>query len=61
VHWYEKSGDGKSGSPWRHFAALGIRLVVAAIFLYASADKILHPAAFAQMVYNYHLDFALNQ
>ena len=34
---------------------LGIRLILALIFLYASVDKILHPAAFAKMVYNYQI------
>jgi uncharacterized membrane protein YphA (DoxX/SURF4 family) len=52
---YAKSGDGKAGPLRRDLAALGIRLVVAAIFVYASADKILHPAAFAKMVYNYQI------
>jgi uncharacterized membrane protein YphA (DoxX/SURF4 family) len=28
---------------------------VAAIFVYASVDKILHPTAFAKMVYNYQI------
>ena len=31
------------------------RLVIAGIFIYASYDKILHPQAFAQAVYNYHI------
>jgi uncharacterized membrane protein YphA (DoxX/SURF4 family) len=55
LRWYARSGDGKSGPPRRDFPALGIRLVVAAIFFYASVDKILHPAAFAEMVYNYQI------
>jgi uncharacterized membrane protein YphA (DoxX/SURF4 family) len=55
VHQCEKSGDGESGPLRRDFAALGIRLVVAAIFVYASADKILHPAAFAKIVHNYQI------
>jgi uncharacterized membrane protein YphA (DoxX/SURF4 family) len=31
------------------------RLVMAAIFIYASLDKIAHPAAFAKDVYNYQI------
>lgn len=31
------------------------RLVLGIVFLYASYDKILHPAAFAASVYNYHI------
>lgn len=54
-HWYQRFADGESGPPRCHFAALGIRFVLAAIFVYASADKILHPAAFAKMVYNYQI------
>ena len=33
--------------------ALCARLILGAIFIYASIDKILHPAAFAKAVYNY--------
>ncbi len=32
-----------------------VRLLVGAIFIAACVDKILHPAAFAQMVYNYQI------
>ena len=38
--------------PWLH--ALG-GLVLGALFLYASYDKILHPADFARIVYHYQL------
>jgi len=31
------------------------RLILGAVFMYASIDKILHPAAFAKAVYNYQL------
>jgi uncharacterized membrane protein YphA (DoxX/SURF4 family) len=55
THWYKRSDDGKTGGRRRDLAALGIRLVVAAIFVYASVDKILHPAAFAKVVYNYQI------
>jgi cobalt-zinc-cadmium efflux system protein len=39
-----------------------LRLLMAAVFLYASYDKILHPQAFAQAVYNYQIlpDAAVN-
>ena len=32
-----------------------MRLALGAVFLYASYDKILHPAAFAKAVYNYQI------
>lgn len=34
---------------------LGIRIALGIVFVYASIDKILHPAAFAQDVYNYQI------
>jgi uncharacterized membrane protein YphA (DoxX/SURF4 family) len=34
---------------------LACRLVVGGVFLYASIDKLLHPAAFARAIHNYHL------
>ena len=34
---------------------LGCRLLLGAVFVYASWDKIQHPAAFAKQVYNYQL------
>ena len=39
-----------------------LRLLLGAVFLYASYDKILHPEAFAQAVYNYQIlpDAAVN-
>lgn len=41
---------------------LTLRLLLGAVFLFASYDKILHPAAFAQAVYNYQIlpDAAVN-
>ena len=36
-------------------ATLMLRLLLGAVFLYASFDKILHPEAFAQAVYNYQI------
>ncbi len=35
--------------------ALACRLGVGATLIYASLDKLEHPAAFAQVIYNYHL------
>ncbi len=35
--------------------ALACRLFLGAVFLYASWDKILHPKAFAEVVYNYQI------
>jgi uncharacterized membrane protein YphA (DoxX/SURF4 family) len=37
------------------WAQMAARLVMAGIFIYASIDKILHPAAFAKDVYNYQI------
>jgi cobalt-zinc-cadmium efflux system protein len=34
---------------------LGVRLFLGFVFLYASFDKILHPAAFAEIIYNYRI------
>jgi len=33
----------------------GVRLILGVIFIYASYDKILHPKAFAEVVYNYQI------
>jgi len=40
----------------------GLRLMLGAVFLYASYDKIMHPEAFTQAVYNYQIlpDAAVN-
>jgi uncharacterized membrane protein YphA (DoxX/SURF4 family) len=44
------------------FFALVARLILGAVFMYASIDKILHPAAFAEAVYNYQIlpDYLIN-
>jgi len=34
---------------------LAARLILGAVFVFASIDKILHPAAFAEAVYNYQI------
>jgi len=41
---------------------VGARLILGAVFIYASIDKIIHPAAFAKAVYNYQIlpDFLVN-
>jgi uncharacterized membrane protein YphA (DoxX/SURF4 family) len=36
-------------------AVFWIRLILGAVFVIASVDKILHPAAFAKVIYNYQL------
>ena len=38
----------------KHLALL-FRLFLGILFIYASVDKILHPAAFAKIVYNFHI------
>ncbi|RJQ39346.1 MAG: DoxX family membrane protein [Nitrospiraceae bacterium] len=37
------------------FLALCARLILGAVFIYASIDKIIHPADFAKAVYNYQI------
>ncbi len=44
-----------SDSLWFRRLALAARLVLGGVFLYACADKILHPAAFAEAVFNYQI------
>ena len=50
------------GSRLHAFLFHGLRLFLGAVFLYASRDKILHPQAFAEAVYNCQIlpDFAVN-
>jgi len=40
--------------PYR-MLTLSARLILGGVFVYASFDKILHPAAFAEAVYNYQI------
>ncbi len=40
---------------WPRYVALAARLILGGVFIYASFDKILHPAAFADAVFNYQL------
>jgi uncharacterized membrane protein YphA (DoxX/SURF4 family) len=37
------------------YLIFAIRIIVGSIFIYASIDKIIAPAQFARIVYNYHL------
>jgi len=39
----------------RKILFLAVRIILGGIFVYASVDKILHPAAFAEAVYNYQI------
>lgn len=49
---------------WRRdgFLAVCARLILGAVFIYASLDKIAHPEAFARAVFNYQIlpDFLVN-
>lgn len=52
--------EGQSGffrRQWKQEGPLGIiaRLILGLIFIYASMDKIAHPAAFAKDIYNYQI------
>ena len=40
---------------WARFSPLAARLILGGVFIYASLDKIIHPAAFAEAVYNYQI------
>lgn len=42
-------------NPWPRRLALAARLILSGVFIYASWDKILHPAAFAEAVFNYQI------
>ena len=45
----------RTENAWLRPLALAARLILAGVFIYASWDKILHPAAFAEAVFNYQL------
>ena len=47
-----KSG---SGLLQNDYLALLVRLILGIVFIYASLDKIVYPAQFARIIYNYHL------
>jgi uncharacterized membrane protein YphA (DoxX/SURF4 family) len=40
---------------WAKFLPLAARLILGGVFIYASTDKIIHPGAFAETVYNYQI------
>jgi len=44
----------KNRNAW-HWVRLALRVFLGAVFLFACADKILHPADFARAVYNYQI------
>ena len=53
-------GESRPGSLKKQWKQEGIlvliaRLILGVIFIYASIDKVLHPAAFAKAVYNYQI------
>lgn len=52
-----KGGTGFLGGQWKRggLLALCARLILGAVFIYASIDKIAHPEAFAKAVYNYQI------
>jgi cobalt-zinc-cadmium efflux system protein len=45
----------KAGAFFRKPLVFWVRLILGAVFVFASADKILHPAAFAQLIANYQI------
>jgi uncharacterized membrane protein YphA (DoxX/SURF4 family) len=52
----EKTGPRAARKTHRwHLLPLLLRLLIGAVFLYASYDKILHPEDFARAVYNYQI------
>lgn len=51
----EKRSNLENSSQTMRFALIAARLAMAGIFIYASIDKIAHPAAFAKDVYNYQI------
>ena len=50
-----KAHKKKKGWDWARFSPLAARLILGGVFIFASADKIIHPAAFAEAVYNYQI------
>jgi cobalt-zinc-cadmium efflux system protein len=54
----DKHGDSQTTwteNAWTRHFALAARLILGGVFIYASLDKILHPDAFAEVVFNYQL------
>ena len=50
-----KAHEKRKGWDWARFSPLAARLVLGGVFIYASLDKIIHPGAFAETVYNYQI------
>lgn len=48
-------GIGRPGAKVHSLLTLLARLILGAVFVYASIDKILHPESFAKAVYNYQI------
>jgi len=53
-HSSRKRAQNKTKWPFRVLYTVA-RLILGGVFIYASIDKILHPAAFAEAVYNYQV------
>jgi uncharacterized membrane protein YphA (DoxX/SURF4 family) len=49
------TAPGRFPIPGSRLLVLGARLLLGAVFIYASFDKILHPEAFARAIYNYQI------
>lgn len=47
--------ESSKGSSYKRPLRFWVRLILGVIFLIASADKIYHPSAFAQAIYNYQI------
>ncbi len=54
-HKHDSGQTAWSQKTWTRHVALVARLILGGVFIYASWDKILHPAAFAEAVFNYQL------
>lgn len=50
-----KAHEKKKEGNWARFSPLAARLILGGVFIFASIDKIIHPAAFAEAVYNYQI------
>ncbi|MCK5484559.1 MAG: DoxX family membrane protein [Desulfobacterales bacterium] len=50
-----KAHEKKKEGNWARFSPLAARLILGGVFIFASIDKIIHPAAFAETVYNYQI------
>lgn len=42
-------------NPWISYIGVSARLIMAGVFIYASYDKIMNPAAFAEAVFSYQI------